>query len=162
MVVKTFAARRGSGLSNKEARVAGEFLESHSPDDGVLTAEAVYMLASPVDSPIHDVGWFEWNKTRAARKWNLHAARLLVNSIMVVEEVPGGEPVETRAFHRVIVSDGEESTSGYVRERVVWSTPEYAEQVIERAKHEFIAWQARYKQYRELMEWALTELESAA
>ena len=162
MVVKTFKARKGSSLNDSEAAIAGTFLETHSPVIGVLTADAVYALAAPTDSPIHDVGDFDWNKARAAKKWNLHAARRLMNSIMIVEESAGGELVETRAFHRVIVLDDDGATSGYIRERVVWQTPEYAEQVIERAKAEFLSWRDRHQQYRELMEWARTELEAAA
>lgn len=161
MVVKTFKARRGANLRDVEAQIAGEFLEEHSPDAGVLTAEDVVALATPADSPLHDIGDFDWNRASAARKWNLHAARRLLNAIMVVEETSAGE-VETRAFHRVIVPDNGDTVSGYVMERVVWQTPELAVQVIERAKREFLAWRHRYQQYQELMDWAREELDEAA
>jgi hypothetical protein len=144
MLLKTF--RSAGGLSHKDAQVAGEFLDDKF-GDAPITAQDFVEAARPSDAPVHHL--IEWNNKRAADLYRLDQARYVMRSITVVVEI-AGEEEETRAYHHVTVDTDEGPKEGYVRQEIVWETPEARDQIIRRAIGEISAWQERYKQYQEL------------
>lgn len=154
MIIKTYMARPGSHLTNKDAQRVGAFFDKTFGDKS-FTPEQVVEHARPKDSPIHDD--FDWDVSVAAEKWNLHQARQLIGSVMLVEEREG-ERITSRAYHHVIERTLMGKSSVYISDHVVWQRDELSVQVIERAKREFLNWQRRYDNYAELREWALEEL----
>lgn len=157
MVVKTYIARPGSKISNTDANRIGTFLDKTFGDES-FTPEQVVEHARPKDSPIHQD--FDWDKSVAAKKWNLHQARQLIGNVLLIEEREG-EKISSRAYHHVIERSLMGKSSVYISDHVVWEREELAAQVIERAKREFVNWQRRYENYSELREWALDELKKA-
>lgn len=155
-IIKTYVARPGSHLSNPEAQRVGKFLDETFGDE-VFTPEQVVEAARPKESEIH--GLFTWDKGEAARQWNLYEARRIVGCVMLIEERKD-ESVIARAFHHVVERHFPGKKSGYTSERVVWEREDFSNQVIERAKRELKAWEARYSSYSELREWAIEELAS--
>jgi hypothetical protein len=111
---------------------------------GIVAADVV-RVARPESSPIHRD--FEWDDTRAAELYREEQARRIIRYIHV--ESATGEP--TRAFHHVEVTEANgETRSAYVAAPVVWSNPDLASQVVEKALAELRLWKARYEQYSEL------------
>lgn len=153
-VVRTYVARPGSHLSNADAERVGSFLDEAFGEE-VFTANDVVDYARPKDSPLHND--FTWDREVAAGKWNLQEARMLVAAVMLVEE---GKPKKeaTRAFHHVVELTEAGTKSGYTTDHVVWQREDFAAQVIERAKREFLAWQRRYGSNEDLREWAVEQL----
>lgn len=150
-----YRARPGSNISDDAAAAVGEFIEEKF-DGEIVAAEDVVEAAAPAESPIHT--YFTWDDSEAATQYRLEQARRLMRAIMVVEHV-GDTEVVTRAYHVVERITDEGIERGYVQERVVWQRPEYAEQVIERAKHEFLSWRARHKQYLGLLDsWTMEQI----
>lgn len=153
-IVKTFVARPGSHLSNADAQRVGQFLDEAFGED-VFTANDIVEYARPKESPLHED--FTWDKDKAAEKWNLQEARMLVAAVMVVEAGKTKKEA-TRAFHHIVEVTEEGTKSGYTPDHVVWQREDFAEQVIEKAKRELIAWQRRYGSNEDLREWALEQL----
>lgn len=156
-IVRTYIARPGSHLSNADASRIGKFLD-RTFGEGIFTPEQVVEAAQPAKSPIH--GDFTWEDSEAATKYRLYEARRMIGAVMLVEERES-EQLTSRAYHHVITRNFPERKSGYVGERVVWASPELSGQVIERAKRELTAWNARYSAYSGLREWAVEELKSS-
>lgn len=147
-----YVAADGSRLSDADAARIGGFIErrfGNSP----CTAADVVKAARPARSPIHRD--FEWRDDVAAERYREDQARSLLRSIHVV--FANGEPrPPTRAFHHVALVDATGATEAYAPARVVWSTPDLATQVKERAHRELAAWAARYRDYGELSELAVS------
>jgi hypothetical protein len=154
MIVKTFASAPGSHISDKDAAIVGNFIEEKF-NGNITSAEQIVSAAAPKRSPIH--GYFTWDRDEAARQWNLHEARRLINAVMEVKETDEG-PVLTRAFHYVVELSEAGAHSGYITNQIVWEREEFADQVIERAQKEFLSWKERYAQYSELRHWAKEQL----
>lgn len=150
LATRTFSAARGARFSDEDAQRYGEFLDASGMLDGPVDAERIVRLARPKRSPIHGYV-FDINNDEAAHKYRLARARELVRHIIVIKEVED-EEVETRAYHHVKVVDKKtkKEKKGYVAEEVVWSKPELAEQVVDKAMRELVAWRDRYMQYSEL------------
>lgn len=157
-IVRTYTARPGSHISDADAQRVGGFLDREF-GERVFTASDVLNVARPADSPIH--GDFTWDREDAAEKWNLHEARQLIGAVMLVEETNDDGPVISRAYHHVVELTEMGTTSGYAIDRVVWQREDFAEQVVERAKREFLNWQQRYAHYGDLQKWAVAELEKS-
>lgn len=151
MIVREYVAAPGSRLSDEDASTVGQFIDARWEGRMAPAAEVVE-AARPKRSPLHR--FFEWDNDEAARRYREDQARLLVRSVWVIERVGEDKEAGTRAYH--YVTEGEKS--GYVPERIVWQRPDYADQVLDRAKEEFIAWKARYSQYVGLYEWAQEQL----
>jgi mitochondrial fission protein ELM1 len=84
----------------------------------VLTPRAVLADAESPSSPLHKR--FTWDDDKAAARWRLHQARILVASVRVTVTVVGRGPVETRAYISLRDPDGarayqpRETTAGAV------------------------------------------------
>lgn len=139
--MNAYRAKRSSRLSDRDAQVIGEFIEDRF-EDGPVTPIALVKAATAKRSVIH--GYFQWDDVKAGQEYRLWQARHYLGSIEVVRLV-GKREEQTRAFH--VVTNGDRA---YVPEQVVWRTPAYREQVVERARRELESWQRRYDQYEEL------------
>lgn len=87
------------GLYGVDAQVAGKELERIYSEQGTLEPSVVVEQSRPKSAPLHSV--FEWDDEAAAEKWREQQARVVIASVMVVDERTD-EPF-TRAF--VHVSD---------------------------------------------------------
>ena len=135
--------------SDEEAAIVGGLLEKRFKE-GPIDPAAVVRLAKPARSPLHR--YFTWDDARAAQEHRLTEARGLLRSIAVVHHTTDeGEEWRTRAYHSVALkTDSKRSQRFYLHERLVWTSPELADQVVARAYGELVGWQARYRNYQEL------------
>lgn len=132
--------------TDEEAQRVGEYLDKRFRD-GPIDPAAVVALAQPARSPLHR--FFDWDDAAAAHAYRLDQARGILRSIAVVRLTESGEQ-RTRAFHNVALRGQGRVERAYLHERVVWSSPELADQIVVRAERELLGWQARYGQYQEL------------
>ncbi|MGV9206225.1 MAG: hypothetical protein ACOC44_19645 [Promethearchaeia archaeon] len=153
-IKKKYLPRNGAPFKKDDAQEIGEFIENckDKSTEGILEE-----VKKHPDSKIYQ--YLEWNKDKAAEKFNLQQIRNIVNHIEVkIVQIGSSEPVEldvqVNAFQSVIPE--ESNPDLYSGEKVYVSQDEamkkdfYRKQVIERAKTELRNWRARYKQYREL------------
>lgn len=156
-----YEAARGRAFSQKDANVIGPELAKIAKTGGLVPA-AVVDHARDAASPLHR--YFEWDDERAGEKWREQQAREMIQSVVIHYEVQddGGkwDIGEVRAFHPVTIApaaaaeeDDEEDTEvrpvrAYVDLHTVVETAEYREQVIDRARREFLGLKAKYEFYR--------------
>lgn len=146
---QTFQAVRGARFSDQQAQRYGEFLHDKvGLGDRPHEADEIVSASKPKRAPTH--GEFTWDDTEAAREHRREQARYLVRNIVTVRKV--GQTEQTvRAFHHVAVESTQGGqVSGFVAQKVIWATPEMAEQVTGRAFRELRGWRDRYRQYAEL------------
>jgi len=140
-----------SGISSlrtdEEAAKVGAVLEKRF-GDGPIDAAALVRLAAPTRSPLHR--YFEWDDAIAASEYRLEQAKSIMRSIAVVRVDASGNERTLRAFHSVALLTVEGAERAYMPERIVWATPELADQVVVRAQRELIGWQDRYSTYESL------------
>lgn len=80
-----------------DPQAVGQELERIQEDAGSISAESVLDNAKPENSTLHP--YFEWDNSKAAEKFRLDQARLLVRSIAIkIEKPETQEPIITRAF----------------------------------------------------------------
>ncbi len=142
MAKKIYKAHIGSRISDKDATIIGERIETVF--NGQITATQLLNDAKSKTSPIHD--YFDWDDTSAAHEYRLEQARRLIRAIDVIV-ISNGEEVDTKAFHHISVTDDKES---YVSYNQIFSNKNYYDQVIENALKEADSWQNRYASYKEL------------
>jgi len=150
---RTFKARKGSRITDKQAQIYGECLEKIAEKKGVITPPDVVEEAKSETSPLHD--HFEWDNEAAAEKYRLHQARNLINSIIVVVETPE-ERIEERAFFNVRIRresqepEEAEIEQAYVPVSVVVKEKPLRDQILAQALREIDHWEKRYNNIREL------------
>lgn len=150
---RTFKARKGSRITDKQAQIYGECLEKIAEKKGVITPPDVVEEAKSKTSPLHD--HFEWDNEAAAEKYRLHQARHLINSIIVVVETPE-ETIEERAFFNVRIKreteepEEAEIEQAYVPVSVVLKEKPLRDQILDQALREIDHWEKRYNNIREL------------
>jgi len=91
--------KTGSRLK-ADAQKAGEQCAALEAE-GRLTAAELVEENRPKDAPLH--GSFEWRDKVAGQLWREHQARHIINSLEVVMEEGGAEPV--RAYFNITVRD---------------------------------------------------------
>lgn len=156
MIVKTYKARRGGYISQKDAEVIGPYLEQKFGDKAV-TPHAFLVAAQTKRSPLHR--YFQWDDHKAATEYRVWQAREILGSLMVIVETPSGGEIETRAYHNIVVENGERHRV-YAPQHIVWQSETLREQVIMRALRDLERWEAQYGQYEELAR--VAELVAAA
>lgn len=163
-IVRTYKARAGGGISNKDARIVGSFLEKKIGPDASCSAGQFVALARPERSPLHRL--LNWDDQNAATEYRLWQARSIMNHLVVI--VSNGEHRETRAYQNVVIynEDGAERT--YVPAHVVWQSAELSVQVLDQAKRYLLTFTERFREYEQLsgaiehVVQALEELDEAA
>lgn len=143
---KKFVATTGSHLSDDQAQIVGEELETIKETEGQLTPAIVVKRAEKEESKLH--GFFTWDDKAAADEYRLNEARYLLRSVEVYYEVePGGDEKPVRAFYHV---EDDEEGAIYVDIDDVVSNDDYRQQIIDKALREMRSWAAKYRQYKEL------------
>lgn len=112
---------------------------------GICPPDALVQAGSRENSPIHRL--FTWEDEIAAQKWRRQEARMIIDSIRIVQEETGEQ---VQAFYNVKVTQGEEVHQGYVSMSVVAEDPELQEQAIEDALRYLKAFQRRYRHLKAL------------
>lgn len=109
---------------------------------GRLVPRLIVDAARRPDSPLHD--FFEWNDSKAAEKYRLIQASVLVRTVQVTITPPDMEPRTVRAW--VSPSPG----GGYFGIAKVLSDAEMRAQLLEQAHTDLLAFQNRYNSLSEL------------
>ena len=74
--------RAGYSLQGVTPQVVGDTLQRIEKQNGVVTPASVVKIAEPKNAPLHPC--FEWDDTKAAEKFRLDQARLIIRSVEVV------------------------------------------------------------------------------
>ena len=152
MARRVYKARKGSGFTDSDAAVIGPELHRITSERGGQDPHQIVEEARRESSPLHP--YFEWDRAKAAARWNLHQARTMYGAILIrVVSIDRGrsKQVELRAFYNIVQS--EETDSGVAKRRTyvtfdqVRQTPDFANQVIDDAVREIALWRARYLVY---------------
>lgn len=143
----TYAARDGSHITDKQARVVGPVIERIAQaSGGKASAADVLAEAARSTSPLHS--FFEWNDTKAAHEHRLEQARRLIRSIEVRRV--GAPEDRVRAFHVVKAGPGE----GYAPIGEILKSVDMSAELLKRAKRELEGWAQRYARLRDAAELA--------
>lgn len=148
MIVNGYIAAKGSGFSDKDAKVIGPELLKLA-NKGQSSARAILAAASPQRSPLHR--YFEWDDATAAQTHREWQARNLAKAIYVKVASPSGREHTMRAFHavRIETSDGPSRQKHYLPISVVAADADYSEQVIAEARRQLRSWRDRWAAYRD-------------
>jgi hypothetical protein len=151
---RQFRAAPGARFSNEQAQRYGTFLERKvGLDKGFRSPQDVVDACRDPKAPPHVE--FTWDIQQAAEERWLDQARQLVNHILVVrdERTDDGEEQTTKAFHSVMVTtETGHNVRRYTSEKIVWSSPVLADQIVNNAMRELTDWTARHEQYSDLRE----------
>ena len=119
------------------AQIAGQVC-AELAQDGKLTACNLVEISRPQNAPLHDE--FEWNDSEAAERWREQQARVLIASIVYVDEQSNGANEPVRAYFNLRFSDPEYESI----ETIIRSRDKYAA-LMERALHELRAFREKYR-----------------
>lgn len=118
---------------------------------GKATADAVLEESKPKDAPLHEC--FEWSNKAASRKWRLHQAREIINSIEVtlLEEDPNedGEDKHLATAPAFVSIERDQEDGGYRSITTVMDNPELKDRLIQQALRELQSWTKRYEHLTE-------------
>lgn len=128
-----------------DAQVVGERIEVLKAEmGGKVKPVDIVSDATSKKSPLHR--YFEWDDNEAAHRYRLRQARNLVQSLVTIEVVYKGSPVETKiAF--VSVRDGGEA--GYVATIEAMSDEGRREEVLEQARSDLRSIRLRLAIFKE-------------
>lgn len=97
MVYQTKRKYSWGGIPMKtSAQAVGEHLENLEQKHGAITKQLFLDSARPEESPMH--GLFEWDDQRAAEKWRLQQANIIINSLRIDVVSENNETVKLNAF----------------------------------------------------------------
>ncbi len=122
---------------------------------GHLTPEIVLDEARSESSPIHQC--FEWSDDSAAEKYRLLQAEGLIRKVKVIVRTPKDEYAQTRQF--VLARGGE--SSKYVRIERAMQDESLAQNVLEQARRELLAFERKYKDLLTINDALASSLSSA-
>lgn len=138
MTVATW--RSGLGVFKADAqKVADEISEI---GEEVTPAEILEKARNP-KTELHKC--FEWDDTKAAEKYRLHQARLIVCNLVIKEENKGEEYAPIRVFHKT-------GQSGYKPISLIMKNQSEYEALLARAMQELRSFKAKYHSLSELEE----------
>ena len=141
-----FKARPGAWFSNTKAKIYGRRLKQLSKlNNNQINSKIVLADAKNKISPLHDA--FEWNNSKAGRKWRLHQAALLVNHIIQVYVY------DTKKVERPIcfsLCDEISKPRFWVQTEMAMQDPLLKQKILQQALWELDAWKFRYQEYEEL------------
>ena len=111
---------------------------------GDATPEKIVEMARDSSTELYKC--FTWDDKKAADKWRLHEARVLVCNIVVDAEDAEEETTSIRCFYKTDYNDGYKPT------KIIVQQPDEYKKLLNNALAELEAFQRKYK--------ALSELES--
>lgn len=130
-------------------RVGEELTRIAETHGGALHAENVVEVARDPAHVLH--AHFEWDDSRAAHLHRLSTARQIIRIVRIETGTP---PELRRAFFNVHSSDGR----SYRTLSEVLSSQSLRDRILEQAQRDLEAWQARYHEFRDLVEAAVVDL----
>ncbi len=125
-----------------EANAIAAFLEENFPE-GAIDPKDLLELARPKKSPIHHI--FEWDDSRAAEKFRLDQARLLIRCLVV--EIDG---TDVRQYVSPVLVHPTDTDKKYLSVDSAMADESIWEQVLNRALRELFTWKAQYKRLKKL------------
>jgi hypothetical protein len=129
-----------TGRKGADPQVIGEALENLClENDGLLKPAIIVEAAKAGEHPLH--AHFTWSDRKAAQRWRLEEARVLVRSVRIVVEDVDTAP---SAFFGVMT--GPKDQVGYRSYRDVANTPNLRDLVLRQALHDLEVWKRKYKQ----------------
>lgn len=146
-----------SGISLPvSANVAGECLSRIYHQNGQLTPQSVLKEASAKKHPLHS--YFEWNDTKAAKKWRIEQARQLIKCVHVVTTDSDNKKIEVRAFVNIKRDKNNDLTNNpfinnnsyYVSIKDAMSDDVLRQYTVDIALAELQKWMNKYKTIKEL------------
>ena len=126
------------------ASVIRRLAEKH----GSITAEIVLNEAKKKNSPLHS--HFQWDDTKAARKYRLIQAAELIRRIKVEYVVSENNTVRVRAFHNVTEDCEEPETGRFVSLETALTVESYREQLLAQCKRDMQAFKTKYSALSEV------------
>lgn len=103
-------------ISETSRPIVAAALRTLEDEAGKISPEIVFEAAKPKNHPLHD--YFEWDKSEAARKYNLDIARSLIRTV-VYKRVESAPVMVRPAPVYVRDPEVEPATQGYVALRSV-------------------------------------------
>jgi hypothetical protein len=149
-----FRAKEGRSLSQEAAEEIGPEIHAlmEQSEKSELTPQGFLdWVRSNPGSASHK--HFDWDDTIAARRWRVHQARNIINSVEV-KIIDNRDPSDfVPAFVNVITpkNDEGEATRAYSPFEVILNDPDKSQQVVERAFRDFMSWRRRYRRFRHLL-----------
>lgn len=124
----------------------GEALDKVNRDNnGLLKPRAVWKAAE--GKPRHVLHpHFEWDDMEASGRWRDHQARMLINTIRVMDAKDGDKGP---AYFNVMQSDVGRAYRSYGE---VMSNTDLRREVVKAAKRDLDSWRVRYKELKEICE----------
>lgn len=125
------------------AEKVADHLRKLEKKHGEVTKELFLESARSERSAMHKL--FEWDDTKAAEKYRLHQATVIIASIRVTVIEEENEPIVTRAFVQCGQTPG-----GYLNIEKALSEEDTKRQVLEEAKKEARWFVSKYESLQEL------------
>jgi hypothetical protein len=142
-----FSAKPTRPLSNKVAEEVGPeihaLMQQNEGDE--LTPDA-YLDWAKENPESRSYGQFDWDDTVASRKWRVHQARNIINSIEIKVIDERGDVVNVPAFINIVKADEEDGKCRqlYTSYENILNDEESSSQVVARACRDFLSWRRRY------------------
>lgn len=132
--------RAGYSLPGVTPQVVGDTLKELEAKNSVVTPSAVVEVAKPKNAPLHSC--FEWNDSKAAERFRLDQARLIIRSVEVVRMLEGGK--EERQLGFVSIAVNKPGSSAYMNTEGALRDERYSAKIIDDAKAQLLGWRRRY------------------
>lgn len=139
-------------IPKKEIKTVAKALLAIQKESSVITVQEIVRRAAPAKSPLHK--YFEWDDSKAARRYREYQARQLIMQVYVVDaDDENAFPV--RAFVNLEPEpDGEDfiAGQGYVATSSVAGKQNYEAQVLNYAKEQLAQWKEKFGHYKEFFQ----------
>ncbi len=139
--------RAGYSLPGVTAQIVGDTLKKLEAEHNVVTPAAVVLIARPRNAPLH--GCFEWDDGKAAEKFRLDQARLVIRSVEVVHIMENGK--EERQLGYVSIAENKPGSSAYMNTPDALKDERYSAKIIDDAKAQLLGWRRRYGHLTEMV-----------
>lgn len=126
---------------------AGGFVESLIEKHGSVRPMTLVNESRPADAVLHPV--FEWDDTVAAERFREEQGRGVLKNLVVISPATEArsDPVELRAFVPVTIKKDEDR--GYVTIEEVLHTPDYLEEMLDRARRDLLSFERKYEMLKD-------------
>jgi hypothetical protein len=146
-----FRAKANRKLSHVSAQEVGPEIHSLMQEaDAEQLGAAEYLDWAQEHPESASYKLFNWDDSDAARKWRIHEARNIINSIEIKIIDNRGTEQFVPAFPNVTIriSEGDEATRAYTTFERVLGDPEATQRVVDGAMQDFKSWRDRYRTFR--------------
>ena len=150
-----FRAKEGRSLGQQAAEEVGPEIHAliqESADKEITPQDYLNWARSNPESASHK--HFTWEDTVAAKRWRVHEARNIINSVEIKIIDNRGDEEFVPAFLNIVVRDSEDdwtATRVYSPFEVIADDEEKSKQIVERAMRDFMSWRKRYHRFRTLL-----------